>query len=207
MRIDSTSSLRVGCLGLNANPPHLGHLTAAMAFRYSGFVDEVWLIPSYDHPFGKKDIAVWEDRVNMCRLLENPTELIYTSLVEAEMQESEEYQFQKSYTVYVLQYLRKTCPGHQFYWCVGSDIVTSGSYKKWYRWGDLEQEEKILVAEREGYPLLAGMLPKPFVRVGTEYRDVSSTRIRVLIREEMDTEKYTGEKISEYIRKHKLYQK
>jgi len=198
--------MRIGCLGLNANPPHLGHLSAATAFLTSGFVDEVWLIPSYDHPFGKKDIAAWEHRVNMCRLLEIPDIAIYTSLAEVEMRETEEYEFQKSYTVYVLQYLRKTRPMHEFYWCVGSDIVTSGSYKKWHRWEDLEQEDKILVAERAGYPLPAGTLPKPFARIGCEYRDVSSTRIRVLTREGMETEKYTGEKIAEYIRKHKLYQ-
>jgi len=199
--------MRIGCLGLNANPPHLGHLEAVEAFQLSEFVDQVWLIPSFDHPFGKKDIASWEHRVNMCRLLENPDISLYVSLVEAEMSESEEYGFQKSYTIYVLQHLRRTHPGHQFYWCVGSDILASNSYKKWHRWGDLEKEEKILVAERAGYPLPEGALPRPFVRVGRSYQDVSSTRIRVLNREGMNTEKYTGSKIAEYIRKHKLYKR
>jgi nicotinate-nucleotide adenylyltransferase len=198
--------MRIGCLGLSANPPHLGHRAAAEAFQRSGFVDRVLFIPTYNHPFGKADVAPWEHRVNMCRLLEDPAVSIYASPVEAEMSEDDKYKFRKSYTVDVLHYLRKTRPAHQFYWCVGSDIVTSGSHKQWYRWEDLEQEEKILVAERSGYPLPMGTLPKPFVRVRSTYEDISSTRIRVLNREGMDTEKYTGEKIAEYIRKHKLYQ-
>ena len=198
--------MRIGCLGLNANPPHIGHLAAAAAFRWSGFVDAVWFIPSYEHPFSKSDVAPWEHRVNMCRLLENPAIQISASLVEAEMGETEEYKFQKTFTVYALEHLRKTRPAHEFYWCVGSDIITSGSYKNWYCWDKLEQEDKILVAEREGYPLLKGALPRPFVRVSNTYKEVSSTRIRALIHEGIDIGKYTGREVAEYIRKHKLYQ-
>ncbi len=197
--------MRIGCLGLNANPPHLGHRVAAEAFRRSGFVDQVWLIPTYDHPFDKADVAPWEHRANMCRLIENPDIEIHTSLVEAEMRETDEYKFQKSFTVYVLRYLRKTRLAHQFLWCVCSDIVTSGSYKNWHRWEDLERDEKILVAERARYPLSAGVLPKPFVRVGGETPDISSTQIRQLVREGKDIAPYVGENVAEYIRKYKLY--
>jgi nicotinate-nucleotide adenylyltransferase len=199
--------MRVGCLGINANPPHLGHIAAAEKFRYSGFVDRVWLIPSFEHPFGKADVAAWEHRVNMCRLIENPNIAIHTSLVEAEMGETDEYKFQKSFTVYVLEHLRRTRPAHQFFWCVCSDILTSGSYKQWYHWEDLEREEKILVAERAGHPLPQGPLPKPFVRVNNTYQDISSTKIRAMLRGGMDVKKYTGDKVAEYIRKHKLYTK
>jgi nicotinic acid mononucleotide adenylyltransferase len=89
---------------------------------------------------------------------------------------------------------------------VGSDILTSGSYRDWHRWADLEREEKILVSERAGYPLPKGVLPKPFARAGRCEKDISSTQIRALLREGKDIEPYTGEKVAEYIRKHKLYQ-
>lgn len=197
--------MRIGCLGLNANPPHLGHRLAAEAFRWSGFVDQVWLIPTFAHPFGKQDIASWEHRVNMCRLLENQDIGIWVSLAECEMLDYEEYKHDKSYTIYTLEYLRKLHPNFQFIWCVGSDIVTSGSYRDWHRWEELEKEDKILVAERAVYPLPSFALPRPFVQVPSGYRDISSTHIRVLSREGMDITKYAGEKIAEYIRKHKLY--
>ena len=198
--------LRVACFGINANPPHLGHLEAATVLRYSGFVDRVWFIPTFDHPFGKADIAVWEHRVNMCRLLENQEIGIWVSLAECEMLDFERYKHDKSYTVYTLKYLRETYPSLQFIWCVSSDVVTTDSYKNWHSWDELAKEEKILVCERVGYPL-PGVLPKPFTFAGRCVKDVSSSRIRALVREGMTVRKYAGENIAWYIKKHKLYVK
>ena len=50
---------RIGCFGINANPPHLGHKEAAEAFLNSGLVDEVWIIPTFNHPVSKADIVSW----------------------------------------------------------------------------------------------------------------------------------------------------
>ena len=91
--------LRVACLGINANPPHLGHLEAATVFLYSGFVDRVWFIPTFEHPFGKPDLVSWEHRVNMCRLLENQDIGIWVSLAECEMTDQKDTKPDKSYTV------------------------------------------------------------------------------------------------------------
>lgn len=197
--------MKVGCFGINANPPHLGHREAAAAFLRSGFVDQVWLIPTFEHPFDKADVASWEHRVTMCRLLTNQETGVRVSLAECEMLEFTEYKHDKSYTVYTIEYLRKLHPKFQFLWCVCSDIVTSGSYRDWHRWDELAQEAKILVSERAGYPLPRGVLPRPFVRAGRCLKDISSTQIRALIREKMGIEQYTGKKISEYIKEHKLY--
>lgn len=198
--------MRIGCLGLNANPPHLGHREAAEVLRYSGFVDQVWLIPTFSHPFGKADVASWEHRVNMCRLIENQDTGIWVSLAECEMLDFDEYKLDKSYTVYTLEYLRKTHLTYQFFWCVSSDIVVSGSYRNWRRWDELEKEEKILVCQRAGYPLPAGVLPKPFVLAGHCLKDISSTQIRELARAGKDVRPYVDEKVGEYIIKRKLYQ-
>ena len=198
--------MRVACLGINANPPHLGHLEAATVFLDSGFVDRVWFIPTFEHHFDKPDIASWEHRVNMCRLLENQEKGIWVSLAECEMTDLNDAKPDKSYTVYTLRYLRATYPNFKFVWCVGSDTVTTGSYKDWHNWDELAREEKILVCERAGYPL-PGVLPKPFTRAGRCLKDISSSRIRALLRVGMTAHEYTGEKIAEYIRKHKLYTK
>lgn len=197
--------MRIGCFGLNANPPHLGHAEAAMIFRYSGLLDEVWLIPSFEHPFSKPDVARWEQRVHMCCLLEHNSPDIWVSLAEAEVVDFGKYNVDKSYTIYTLQHLRQTFPVHKFYWCICSDIVTSGSYRDWHRWDELEKEDMILVAERSGYPVTADKLPKPFKKVGTCCKDIASTQIRAMIREGKDVAPLTGTAIAEYIRLHKLY--
>ena len=196
---------RIGCFGINANPPHLGHKEAAEAFLNSGLVDEVWIIPTFNHPVSKADIVSWEHRVKMCQFLENTTQGIRISLAECELAEIEKYKDKKSYTVDTLEYLRRKFPDNSFSWCVGSDIVIDGSYAKWHNWEELEKEERILVAERTGYPLPDEKLPKPFVRVGRAYRDISSTDIRVLICEKIGFEEYTGKEIARYIRENNLY--
>ncbi len=198
--------MKIGCFGLNANPPHLGHREAAEVFLDSAFVDQVWLIPTFQHPFGKADIAPWEHRVNMCRLLENKDIGIWVSLAECEMLDPGCLKPSKSYTVDTLAYLRRTYPNFEFVWCVSSDIVVSGSYRNWHHWEELAREEKILVSERAGYLLAKDVLPKPFVRAGRCLKDISSTQIRELLRAGKDIKPYAGEKVAEYIRKHKLYQ-
>lgn len=196
--------MRIGCFGISANPPHFGHLNTAAEIRLSGLVDQVWLIPSFQHPFSKQDLVCWNDRVNMCRFLEN--DRIRVSLAECEMTESGNYtSIGKSYTIYTLWYLREKHPSHTFYWCVGSDVVVSGSYLFWHRWDELQKEEMILVMERPGYPMPKEGLPKPFRFAGYSIRDESSTAIRNRVKEGGNIEPFVGQKIAEYIRTKRLY--
>ena len=58
----------VALLGGSFNPPHVGHLMASLYLRSVVGCDEVWLVPSFNHPFGKP-LEPFEDRVNMCRAM------------------------------------------------------------------------------------------------------------------------------------------
>jgi len=142
--------MNIGCLGLSANPPHKGHIDVARVLLKSGcFFDEIWLIPVYKHSFDEKsDMAPWKHRSAMCRLLQEPS--IRVCEVEREREGI-------SYTIDTLAHLRSKYPQHSFAWCVGSDIVTSGSYRNWHRWEELKEREKICVVERPGYILTAEM--------------------------------------------------
>ncbi len=60
--------MQVALLGGSFNPPHVGHLLAAHYVRASQPVDEVWLMPSFHHPFGKQ-LTSFEHRLAMCELL------------------------------------------------------------------------------------------------------------------------------------------
>ncbi|MCI0570479.1 MAG: nicotinate-nicotinamide nucleotide adenylyltransferase, partial [Myxococcaceae bacterium] len=60
--------MEVAILGGSFNPPHVGHLLAAHFVRATQAVDEVWLMPSFRHPFGKA-LAPFEHRLAMCEAL------------------------------------------------------------------------------------------------------------------------------------------
>src|SRR5690606_7304538 len=59
---------RVALLGGSFNPPHVGHLLAAHYVRATQGVDEVWLMPSHNHPFGKA-LTPFVHRLGMCEVL------------------------------------------------------------------------------------------------------------------------------------------
>lgn len=223
--------MRIGCLGLSANPPHLGHLDMARVIRNSGLlVDAVWLIPTFEHPFAKEDMASWHDRVNMSRFLEDISLDISVSVAEGEMADPRNCivydsnhstyssivtnafpellnisPIKRSYTIDTLRYLRAKHQNFKFFWCLSSDIIVSGSYRDWHRWDELEKEEMILVVERPGYPLAKDGLPKPFRFAGIGRKDTSSTEIRRMAKDGQDITPYVGPEIAEYIRKRKLY--
>ena len=55
--------------GGSFNPPHLGHqIVIEQAFELIPNLDELWLLPTYNHAFGK-DLAPATDRLAMCKLL------------------------------------------------------------------------------------------------------------------------------------------
>ena len=57
--------MHVALIGGSFNPPHVGHLLAAHFVRATEPVDEVWLVPADEHPFGKP-LAPFEHRLRMC---------------------------------------------------------------------------------------------------------------------------------------------
>ena len=57
----------IALLGGSFNPPHVAHVMAAWWALATQGVREVWLLPTWRHPFGK-ELAPWEDRVRMCEL-------------------------------------------------------------------------------------------------------------------------------------------
>lgn len=197
--------MRIGCLGLSANPPHRGHASAASLLLASKKVDEVWLIPVFNHAF-RKSLASWEHRLAMCRILERNYSHVYASPVEAEIEEQERHGV--SYTLFTVRYLKEKFPHHAFYWCVGSDIILDHSYLRWYKWAELQKEIEFLVLEKPGYPLGAQPLPPGLTKISGYTWNTSSTKIRQMIREGKDVNSlvpHVSEEVARYIKAHGLY--
>ncbi len=138
--------MKVALLGGSFNPPHVGHLLAAHYVRATQGVDEVWLMPAYQHPFGKA-LESFEHRVRMCEAMCRDTSgWLKASPVEREVSE----QGGTGYTVETLTYLVEKHPRIAFSLILGSDIL-----KDLPNWKELRSDQ----ADGAGAGALPGGLP------------------------------------------------
>ncbi|MBL9038475.1 MAG: nicotinate (nicotinamide) nucleotide adenylyltransferase [Archangium sp.] len=153
--------MNVALLGGSFNPPHVGHLLAATYVRSSLGADEVWLVPSFHHPFGKP-LAPFETRVAMCEAMAvqlGP----WLTVSRAERDVGGEGR-----TIELLEYLVPKYPDTRFSFVIGSDILAD--VPKWKAWDRIQALVEVVVLHRAGYPA-PGALGPPLAAV-------SSTEIR-----------------------------
>jgi len=153
--------MNVALLGGSFNPPHIGHLMAAIYARATLSCDEDWLVPSFPHPF-HKPLAPFDDRVAMC-------EAMGADLGPwLKVSRAEEAVGKEGRTIELLEYLLPLHPATAFQFVIGSDILAD--LPKWKAWGRVQQLVKVVVLHRAGYP-------SPLA-LGPPLAEVSSTAIR-----------------------------
>jgi len=183
--------LRVALLGGSFNPPHVGHLLAAQYAHATQGLDEVWLMPAYQHPFGKA-LAPFEHRVRMCEVVcEEGSGWMKTSRVEQEVAE----RGGAGYTVETLTYLRERYPEHQLSLIIGSDILND--LPKWKDFDRIKQMVRVLVLYRAGYPA-----PNT---LGPPLAEVSSTQIRDMLSRGQPPRELVPSRVLEYAHQAGLY--
>ena len=153
---------RVALLGGSFNPPHVGHLMAALYLRSTGTCDQVWLVPSFHHPF-HKPLAPFDDRVAMCEAMGADLGASWFKVSRVESEVGKEGR-----TIELLEYLLPQHPDTEFQFVIGSDIVAD--LPKWKAWDRIQQLVKVTVLYRAGYPAA--------LAIGPPLAEVSSTVIR-----------------------------
>jgi nicotinate-nucleotide adenylyltransferase len=134
--------MHVAVYGGSFNPPHVGHAMVASWLRWTAVVDEVWLLPSFVHPFDKA-LAPFADRVAMCEALAGLVgPWVRVEPVEASLPTP-------SYTVDVLGVLAARHPGHHLRLVVGADVLPSVGL--WKRWDDIARDYTPIVVGRGGF--------------------------------------------------------
>lgn len=190
-------SRRVGILGGTFNPPHVGHALLAHALLATEPLEQIWVIPVSEHPFGKSS-AKFEDRLAMCKLA-------FAHLGPAvRVVEIERDLPKPSYTVQTLSALHAVRPGIKPTLIIGSDIVPELP-----RWRDPERLpllSRIVVVPRQGAPLLES--PENLdVKVYRGFRlpKVSSTAIKKSLQHGELVDGWLDLAVLDYIRQHGLY--
>ena len=181
----------VALLGGSFNPPHLAHAMAALWVARTQRVDEVWLLPTWRHAFGK-ELAPFEDRVAMCRLLAAGLRGVKVSAAERELDGDP----LAGKTARVLEHLRAKHPRTRFALVVGTDVLRD--VHKWYRWDRIRRLARVVVVGREGFPdgapEGAPLLPR-----------ISSTEVRARLARGEDVSALVGRDVAAYARRRRLY--
>lgn len=160
----------IALFGGSFNPPHVAHQLVALYVLETQPIDELWFVPTYTHPFGKK-LATYDARVTMCELaIAALGPRVKVSRAEEELGRKPD--FVASRTFDLVEHV--AAQGHDVRLVVGTDIL--GETHKWHRWDDLVAKAPLIVVGRTGFDLPVGSVATPITMP-----EISSTRIRELL--------------------------
>ena len=141
---------RVAVFGGSFNPPHVGHVLGVVYALSTAPIDEVLVVPVFQHPFSKH-LAPFDDRLQMCRLALGWLRGVTISTVERELGG-------ESRTLRTLEHLRATSPSLSLRLLVGADVL--GDLPKWHRWDLIAELAPPLVLGRSGVAFHDGGDPR-----------------------------------------------
>lgn len=129
--------MKIAILGGSFDPPHIGHILIATQVQEQLAMDEVWLMPAYQHPFQRK-LTPEHVRFQMLKTLE--TKKIQVSDFEIKHNPT-------SFTIDTLTFLSALYPQHTFYWIMGSDQLEH--FQKYRDWEKIIQQYHLIIFPRE----------------------------------------------------------
>ena len=184
-----TNGIRIGVFGGSFDPPHRAHVELVRHVLGSGEIDRVWVVPVFAHAFGKQ-LAPFEDRMEMCRLA-------FADVANVEVSSIESTLPVPNYTLTTLGALVAAHPNASWRLLVGGDVLAR--LDEWHRIEEVKALAPLLVMGRvghEGEGAPAAVLP-----------DISSTEVRALVAEarEATLSQFVPVPVAEYISKHGLY--
>ena len=184
----------IALFGGSFDPPHVAHVLAATYLLSAGSVDAVWILPTWKHPFGKVS-APFEQREQMCRLAFGPFAAAGLdcgqSAIEADVQGA---------TIDIVRALQVRHPEVHFRIVMGTDLLADRH--KWKEWPQLEGLAPPLVLRRPGFELDAAFED---LALPLELPDISSTRLREILRQGGCTAGLLPAAVASYIAEKGLY--
>lgn len=177
---------RIGIFGGSFDPPHLGHQALCMMVLEAAPIDELWLVPTYRHFFGKA-LSDFDHRLAMCECMLRPFG------ERARVMEIEREMASEGRMLDTLQALQGRFPQHSYRLVIGADILQETH--RWHRWDLVVDIAEPLVFKRHGFP--GGDLPAP--------PEVSSTDLRARLASGQSIEHLVPRSVRAYIEAQGLY--
>lgn len=161
---------RVALYGGAFNPPHLAHLFAVQYLLTCSHVDQVWVMPSAQHAFGK-NMAPFELRYLMLQRTLKDLSRVHISRFEYEVNTL------SGKTYDTLHALDHHYPHHEFSLVIGADNLTE-SYR-WHRFEDIVNRWSLIVLGRPGHvDALQKIVQEGIHHVGPTLPSISSSQLR-----------------------------
>lgn len=188
-RVTMPGCPRVAVFGGSFNPPHIAHVLAVVYALEVAPVDEVLIVPVYQHPFSK-ELAPFEHRLAMCREAMGWIPGAQVSDVERELGG-------ESLTLRMLTHLAEQHPDWVLRLLVGADVLAD--LPKWHRFDKIAEIAPPIVLGRAGVD--DRRAPPPLLP------RISSTEVRdALHRRDLDVLRpLVPARVLEYIEQHGLY--
>jgi nicotinate-nucleotide adenylyltransferase len=179
--------MRVAIFGGSFNPPHLAHQMAALYVLETAAIDELWIVPAFQHPFGKA-LAPFAHRLEMCELAAAALgPRVKVSAIERDLGV-------ESRTLRTVRRLQQEFPGHAFFLVIGADLLAE--LPSWHESAELQRSVPFLVVGRAGFEMDDGRLALP---------RVSSTEVRATLAAGRPVDGLVPRGVLAYIREHGLY--
>jgi nicotinate (nicotinamide) nucleotide adenylyltransferase len=153
----------------------MAHLFTVTYLLTRDDVDQVWLMPTARHVFGKK-MTPFEARVSMLQAALGAFDPARVRIVDVERDRPGQ-----SRTYDTLDHLSDAHPDHAFMLVVGADNLTESH--PWHRFDELVERWPLIAMGRPGHEAaLARFGDAPWCRRGPTLPDISSTAIRDAMR-------------------------
>jgi nicotinate-nucleotide adenylyltransferase len=204
--------MKIAILGGTFDPIHNGHLAAAQSVAITFQVDEVHFVPAFSPPHKHvQQITSPFHRFAMVALATSPVDRFRTSTIEVDALE-------KRYTVQTLEAMKRSYPGAQLLFIIGTDMYQE--LESWKDYRKLFELAHLAIVNRPGFSFREDLAPfqvvtkiqavplpaepavfyLPFVE-----QPISSTEIRDDRRRGVQVSQWLPPMVWNYIEKHKLY--
>jgi nicotinate-nucleotide adenylyltransferase len=197
--------MKIAILGGSFDPPHLGHLSVATQVKKYFNLDEVWLIPCFEHAFEKKLTPAYH-RLAMIETMAGDG--IRTSDWEIK-------QHTMSISINTLRQLSEQSKD-TFSWIIGSDQLPA--FPQWHEWQNIINDFGLIVfprgetnesvADQIHNHLNYNVIPPtlfPLEKHQINVSTISSTKIRQRIKNGLSIKNLVTPKVAQYIINHELY--
>lgn len=191
----------IGILGGTFDPPHAGHVAAAMAaWRQLGLA-QVRIIPAGQAPLRDGEpMASPEDRATMCRLA-------FADAPWAVVDERELRRPGLSWSVETARELAREFPGARLVWIIGADQLAR--LDRWKDVAELCRLVEFAVLAREGSPTVPPASLAAVIRLNVLQAppvEVSSTALRIALRRRDPARNGLPLAVARHIDERSLYQ-
>ncbi|HWJ98018.1 MAG TPA: nicotinate-nucleotide adenylyltransferase [Acidimicrobiales bacterium] len=164
---------RIGVFGGTFDPPHIGHLVAAVDAQRELGLDVVLLVVA-NVPWQKVDsraVSPAEDRLALVRAAVEDTPFLQVSDIEIR-------RGGESYTADTLADLRREEPDAELFVILGTDAAAG--FATWERFEEVAEQATLVVVDRPGAPTAVD--PRfDWVRVDIPELEISSTELRARV--------------------------